>query len=345
MNSTGQSDHRQPNENQRFPEKIVRQFIEGACVTGLGIIFALFLFPFYPTSFALNCGASLPAIFLYARSRCRADPAKRRYYRVAALFSVIGAVTFAVFSPFLAAPKPLYISVLPSLNPFGSSFSIIGNGKRMFGSFMTVSDPLRRLVSPKLEQAFPEKIRGIEQIHITSKKYAVLPYVSKYLLEEHQNGPVESSGSFYLPLNVRRTWISMAATNNPPNILYSSGSSYVLESTSPSRKLPVDFDYYAVPETVPWNAVFWTMRRITERCFTRRIWDRALDFLVNDKLPECLAVLDQTKSVQPRSNLEGARIMTLDCPRYILPLGRIGRPTASDTRVASRQRGVCAKYK
>jgi hypothetical protein len=285
----------------------------------INLITLALLFPFAWSSLALDVLALLLAIYLLKlifKSK-KSWVASVRWWIVAIIM-----LFWASICPFVVAPKPIYLAILESDNPFSSKMLPLDNGGQSIGSVMLVTDLLRKHIAPLLKRHYPKQIRLLNRSEYANSTYYNLPALDTFIVDTPEPGEVIWKRSIYFPLDALFRGVGLQLTKRFPLDLRSQRTTGTIElSIGTHRECLLNFAYTQYRDTVPWNAVLVQSNQEESALTYVALLDSALQCFATGKTEQAVRMLENAARVVPESNLEAARLATL---QYIVVRAFLG---------------------
>jgi hypothetical protein len=223
---------------------------------------------------------------------------------------------FAGSCPFIVAKAPLYIAVLPTDNPLASKLLTLTSGGRSIESLLLVpeTDVVRRVIATFLNGWAPTTFRLLHNYHYSDGIYYDLPTLEDFVKDTSEPGELRCKRSIYFPLSTGGGGFDMLL-NKHEQITLGVETNYGAFTFmfSGSSKVPLlDYGYVQDPATIPWNAVRLPEGDEVQVLKYVAFLDRSFECLATGNTQEALTALEGAGSAIPASNLEAARVATLE---------------------------------
>src|ERR1035438_2565602 len=183
----------------------------------------------------------------------------RLVYAVGLAVLVFG---FVAFWPFIVAPKPVYVAVQESDNPFRSSMRFLQSGGKTIGSVIAVSDPVRKSLLSFLRTHLPSWARVLELSYCGSDSFYKVPILEHFLVDSRAPGDVTWQRSLYFPFNIAVRSVEIYPPESSLLRLNLRGGEFPPKQGRMQFMISgrceeglLDCGYTQYPDTVPWNAV------------------------------------------------------------------------------------------
>jgi len=269
--------------------------------------------PLSPRSIIAECLALLLALcFAFAFIKpSKSNLIPRRFW-----FLLLVMLVFASFCPYIVAPKPAYIAVLPSHNPFNSKLSLLQSGGKTIGSIMLVSedDYIRQILTALLNRLSPDSFRILHRTEHGSNTHYTLPIFHGFVFDIGEPWEMPAKSNVYFPMALATHNINLfmqkplkpttATTEQKDNFVFS-----VEIGTSIGALINCAYTQY--PDTIPWDGVQVSGGQDISTILYTALLDRTLEFVASGATEQALNGLDTATTLVPAQNLEGARVAAL----------------------------------
>lgn len=289
----------------------IAHYVENALSCIISLAAVLLIFPFSGQSILLEVCILLLAVWLSSMI------VKSQRGATSSRFWIIVSVMLAVSTvcPFIVAPKPLYIAILDSANPFKSKIKQLESGGKVIGSVMLLSDSdfVRKSIIPIVQRLYHSRLRVLEKSHIDNNAYLSLPTLQQFTVGVQRPDEIIWNKSVFFPLSVPRHGVNMhlSHSNSPPRMSRSDTNELSFDVIGLKGCCLLNFAYTQFRDTVPWNTV-----RIADGdeegiASYAALLDQAFGCFAAGNTEEALSILEGAITVGPNSNLEAARLATL----------------------------------
>ena len=164
---------------------------------------------------------------------------------------------FAAVCPFLTLPKPLYVAILTTNNPFTPKTSPINISRRTIATLFQVShlDGIREWIAFQLSDHYPGNFRILRRTDKNPDSYYSLPLLKMFTMDTKEVGRVVWKRSIYLPSSVLSRDIRLHFPQAPALQLTSEKGKMEFGINGWIGGWVFNFAYTQYPETYPWDAV------------------------------------------------------------------------------------------